>query len=374
MRLNSGSRGVKLMVLVGYCGEFPVALLDRLDGYYDYNRRVLTELVREGYLKERRMKAEQRHVVRSVSLTQKGLSILRKVSPRHAVQIAAHTLAPASGQGNWPKTQRLHREAACLLMAMGVGAVWNPAVQKEDSKKLVYYSTYEFNQKYGISDDEEETEDDDGTRKKKTGKDSKGSRASGIFVTQNLYYLVYYLGNRNMRWYQASENHLKRNIEFSPVGQGRSFRGYLFIGEDWTVVENLVINGFRKFSQTIRILDIDSNFVTLDGDGILLMKAILNNQLRTRLYRAMYQSGYDMIHDAMYCLFPLDCIAQVHEPEHARHWRPGLWKAHFFSCQIDVVNKLNNKNSTLIEVPDQILQQTLSCADVNAFRAADFKA
>ena len=80
MRLNSESRGVKLMVLVGYCGEFPVALLDRLNGYYDYNRRVLTELVREGYLKERRMKAEQRHVVRSVSLTQKGLSLLRKVS------------------------------------------------------------------------------------------------------------------------------------------------------------------------------------------------------------------------------------------------------------------------------------------------------
>lgn len=361
------------MILIGYCGEFPVALLDRFNGYYDYNRRVLTELVREGYLKERHMKAEQRHVVRSVSLTQKGLSLLRKVSPRHAVQIAAHTLAPASGQGNWPKTQRLHRGAACLLMAMGVGAVWNPAVKKEDSKKLVYYSTYEFNQKYGVSDDQEETEDG-GIKEKKTGKDSKGSRASGIFVTQNVYHLVYYLGNRNLRWHQASEDHLKRNIEFSPVGQGRSFRGYLFIGEDWTVVENLVINGFRKFSQTIRILDIDSNFVTLDGNGILLMKAILNSHLRTRLCQAMYQAGYDMTHDIMYCLFPLDCIAQVHHPENARHWRPGLWKAHFFSCQIDVVNKLNNQNSMLIEVPDQLLQQTLSCADVNAFRAAGFKA
>lgn len=35
-----------------------MALLDRFDGYYDYNRRVLTELVREGYLKERRMLIE----------------------------------------------------------------------------------------------------------------------------------------------------------------------------------------------------------------------------------------------------------------------------------------------------------------------------
>ena len=135
-----------------------------------------------------------------------------------------------------------------------------------------------------------------------------------------------------------------------------------------------MINGFRKFSQTIRILDIDSNFVTLDGYGILFMKAILNSHLRARLCQVMYQSGYDMTHDVMYCLFPLDCIAQVHQPEQARRWRPGLWKAHFFSCQIDVVNKLNNQNSMLIEVPDQLLQQTLSCADVNAFRAASFKA
>lgn len=361
------------MILIGYCGEFPVSLLDRVDGYYDYNRRVLTELVREGYLKERRMKAEQRHIVRSVSLTQKGLSLLRKVSPRHAAQIAAHKLASTGGQGNWPKTQRLHRGAACLLMAMGVGAVWNPAVKKEESRKLVYYSTYEFNQKYGVSNDEEETENDV-TGNKKIGKDSKGSRASGIFVTQNVYYLVYYLGKRNLRWHQATEEHLKRNIEFSPVGQGRLFRGYLFIGEDWSVVKNLVINGFRKFSQTIRILDIGSNFVTLDRNGILLMKAILNGHLRSRLYQAMYQSGYDMTHDIMYCLFPLDCIAQVHQPEQVRHWRPGLWKAHFFSCQIDVVNQLNNKNSTLIEVPDQLLQQILSNADVNTSAVTDSKA
>jgi hypothetical protein len=173
------------------------------------------------------------------------------------------------------------------------------------------------------------------------------------------------LGKRNLRWRQASEDHLIRNIEFSPIGQDRLFCGYLFIGEDWSVVENLVINGYRKFSQTIRILDINSNFVALDENGVLLMKAILNSNLRIRLFRAMYQSGYDLHHNLMYCLFPLDCIAQVYQPEQARHWRPGLWKAHFFSCQINVVNQLNNKNSTLIEVPDWILQQTLGPADVN---------
>lgn len=363
MQLASDSRGAKLLMLVGYCGEFPVALLDRVDGYYDYNRRVITQLIREGYLKERRLKAEQRHIVRSVSLTQKGLSALRKVLPKHAQNIVAHKLAPANGQGVWPKTQRLHRGAACLLMAMGLGALWNPAADKEHSKKLVYYSTYEFNGKYGGADE------DDGDNGERFKKDSKGSRASGIFVTQHQYFLVYYLGKRNLRWHPASEEHLKKNVEFSPIGQGHYFGGHLFIGEDWSLVENLVINGQRKFSQTIRILDILSYFVTLDEPGLLLAKAILNSSLRARLQRAMYQAGYGMVHDNMNCLFPLDCIAQMHQPEQERRWHPGLWMGHFFTCQMDVIRKINNRNTNVIEVPDEFLYQTLRDASVNSTSA-----
>jgi len=368
MQLASDSRGVKLLMLAGYCGEFPVALLDRVDGYYDYNRRRITQLVREGYLKERRMKAEQRHIVRSVSLTQKGLSVLREVSPRHAQNIAAHKLAPANGQGVWPKTHRLHRGAACLLMAMGLDALWNPSADKEHSKKLVYYSTYEFNGKYGGTDDDDDNGDDSDSSEK-SKKDSKGSRASGIFVTQHQYFLVYYLGERNLRWHPASEEHLKKNVEFSPAGQGRYFGGHLFIGEDWSLVENLVINGQRKFGQAIRILDIISNYVTLDETGILLTKAILNRHLRAGLFQAMYRAGYDMVHDNMNCLFPLDCIAQMHQPERERRWRPGLWMGHFFSCQMDVVRKINNRNTNVIEVPDELLYQALRDVSVNTTQA-----
>ena len=117
------------------------------------------------------------------------------------------------------------------------------------------------------------------------------------------------------------------------------------------------------------VLDIISNYVTLDETGILLTKAILNRNLRARLLQAMYQAGYDMVHDNMNCLFPLDCIAQMHQPERERRWHPGLCMGHFFSCQMDVVRKINNRNTNVIEVPDEFLYQALRDASVNTTQA-----
>ena len=62
MQLKNGCMAVKLMEFVGLCGEVPVSLVRKLPGYYDYNRRLVTRLVREGYLKERRMKGYRRSV------------------------------------------------------------------------------------------------------------------------------------------------------------------------------------------------------------------------------------------------------------------------------------------------------------------------
>ena len=53
LRFKNGDKSLMMLELVGLCGEFPVALVRKLDGYYDYNRRLVTELVREGYLKEK---------------------------------------------------------------------------------------------------------------------------------------------------------------------------------------------------------------------------------------------------------------------------------------------------------------------------------
>ena len=88
-------------MFVGYCGEVPVSLVWEMDGYHDYNRRVVTKLVREGYLKERKFQAEQRHIVRSLSLTEAGLRQIQHLSPNHAAQVRRHDFAPQNGQGDF---------------------------------------------------------------------------------------------------------------------------------------------------------------------------------------------------------------------------------------------------------------------------------
>ena len=109
LELKFGQRGLKLLLWVGCCGEFPMSLLVRYPGYYDYNRRIVTSLVREGYLKERKFRDYDDHVVRSLSLTKKGMEHIQAEAPAHAELILSHELSPASGQGDWKKTLRLHR-------------------------------------------------------------------------------------------------------------------------------------------------------------------------------------------------------------------------------------------------------------------------
>lgn len=96
MQLKNGCMAVKLLDFIGLCGEVPVSLVRMLPGYYDYNRRVVTALIREGYLKEQ---GYRRRIVRSLSLTELGSKQLQRVSPGRAQRVHSHALAPENGHG-----------------------------------------------------------------------------------------------------------------------------------------------------------------------------------------------------------------------------------------------------------------------------------
>lgn len=98
MQLKNGCMAVKLLDFIGLCGEVPVSLVRMLPGYYDYNRRVVTALIREGYLKERR-KGCRRRIVRSLSLTELGSKQLQRVSPGRAQRV--HQSCAGSRERTW---------------------------------------------------------------------------------------------------------------------------------------------------------------------------------------------------------------------------------------------------------------------------------
>ena len=64
-------RLLELLWFVGYCIEFPTQLAVRIGGGAEWNRRVMYRAIREGYVRLYRKK-HKRHVIRSMSLTQKG--------------------------------------------------------------------------------------------------------------------------------------------------------------------------------------------------------------------------------------------------------------------------------------------------------------
>ena len=120
MQLKNGCMAVKLLDFIGLCGEVPVSLVRMLPGYYDYNRHVVTALIREGYLKERRITGHRRRIVRSLSLTAPGSKHLQRVRPGRAHRVHSHALAPEKGHGSRKKTLRIHRGDACMLAAMRI--------------------------------------------------------------------------------------------------------------------------------------------------------------------------------------------------------------------------------------------------------------
>ena len=74
-------RLLELLWFVGYCIEFPTQLAVRIGGGAEWNRRVMYRAIREGYVRLYRKK-HKRHVIRSMSLTQKGFEYVAQIRKR----------------------------------------------------------------------------------------------------------------------------------------------------------------------------------------------------------------------------------------------------------------------------------------------------
>ena len=338
MQLKNGCMAVKLMEFVGLCGEVPVSLVRKLPGYYDYNRRLVTRLVQEGYLKERRMKGYRRRIVRSLSLTEAGLGQLQRVSPGRAQRIRAHLLAPENGHGNWKKTLRLHRGAACLLAAMKLNAVWQPGRQKDAAlgNQLTYYSAYELAREYGW--------------------DNKGARLSGVFVTRYTYYPLYYLGDSNMRWSEEAERMFLDHIAASPLGRGRTLGSSLLLGESWDLVESLIIHAVNPRSRLMNFTkDSSFHYFTLDDMGLRLMKLLLDNTYLFAFQQHLLQNGVCEPSMLPGYLSSLESLSEHYDSGKGKREVRCLDRDTFFACQIDTLKKYCNIGPALLAIPDRWL-------------------
>ena len=338
MQLKNGCMAVKLMEFVGLCGEVPVPLVRKLPGYYDYNRRLVTRLVQEGYLKERRMKGYRRRIVRSLSLTEAGLGQLQRVSPGQAQRVRAHVLAPENGHGNWKKTLRLHRGAACLLAAIKLKAVWQPGRQKDAAleKQLTYYSAYELAREYGW--------------------DNKGARLSGVLVSRSAYSPLYYLGDSNMRWSDEAERMFLDHVESSPLGCGRTLGSSLLLGESWDLLESLITHAVNPRSRLIHFTKYSSfRYFTMDDMGLHLLKLYLDDTYLLAFQQYLLQNGVCEPSMLPGYLSSLESLSEYYDSGKGNREAHYLDRGTFFACQIDILKKFCKIGPGLRVIPDHWL-------------------
>ena len=339
LELKIGQRGITFLIFVGFCGEFPIAGLKMFRGYYDYNRRLVTQLVREGYLKERKIKGYDRHVIRSLSLSAKGLAKLQDEDPAMAKLIAQHSLAPADGQGDRQKTLRIHRSAWCLLTAARIGAYWLPTKGKDKKLKegAVYYGAYELNKMYG--------------------QDNKGARASGVLINEGQIFILYYLGDHNMYWTEKSEDMFQDQVVFSPLGNYGRITGNIYIGEHWELSKSLIENACRPFSRMIKFQrGMFHHYVTTDDNGIAVLRTIVFWQERQRLQHKLFAHGVRSYFNQQF-QFDLDCLSGYYEPPHESQYKVRPNDGYFFDFQIDAVKSFCNTDAELISVPGTLLHE-----------------
>ena len=330
IRMESGSSALYLLRMIGLLGEFPISFLDQLEGYYDYNRRRITELVREGYLRDWKFMYSRR-AIHSLSLTRKGLDAVKEYDPKRYALMKQHLFAPENAKGDRNKAIRLHRNAACFLMGTSIAdKLAVDCTPPADPDEIFYYSTYMLN--------------------KRLDADSKGSRASGIVIGGGRFYVLYYLGRSNMRWNPEIESSFISRI--TDVMPGHCCGGQIFIAEDWSPAENIISHASNRYTSLIRFDDrVPSYLVTTDDYGKELFRAIVDVNAEISLFRKCEQYGLTDSGQMYYPLFALDNWAQL--------YAKGPWfttRAIFcFDFQKPVVDRINRQNEPIHVLPGPLL-------------------
>lgn len=151
-------RLLELLWFVGYCIEFPTQLAVRIGGGAEWNRRVMYRAIREGYVKCYRRK-HKRHVIRSLSLTQKGFDYVAQSDPEAVAMIYSRiNCSERVYPSKVDKILRLHAIAVGTVMAHAADAeilisqkpsLMSPAKRTSntitpDPTQCYYYASHEL--------------------------------------------------------------------------------------------------------------------------------------------------------------------------------------------------------------------------------------
>lgn len=283
-------RLLELLWFVGYCIEFPTQLAMRIGGGPEWNRRVMYRAIHEGYVKLYRRKYK-RHVVRSMSLTEKGFDYVAQRDPDALSMIYSRLNRSERVYPSWvDKILRLHAVAIGTVMAHAAGAeitlAQKPSLMSPmkrpsnsippDPTKAYYYASHEL--RVAIEEYSPESV-------------SKSSRTIGIIVQGNNCYFLYFTGSTRMYWMKNSEENYAAAIKSLLLARGFhiSLIHQVVIGATMSVAQCLChsAKAFGNKYFVVSTFFAQCLFLTNNHEGDSLLTLILNPQKALEFNRAL---------------------------------------------------------------------------------------
>ena len=300
-------RMLELLWFIGYCVEFPTQLAVRIGGGPEWNRRIMYRAIKQGYVEIFRKKYK-RHVIRSLSLTQKGFDYIAVRDPEAVSMIYSRL---SGTQKVYPseldKILRLHAIATGVIMANAGGAqilisqkpsLMSPARRgtasiPPDPKGTYYYTPHEI--RTAIEEYSPESV-------------SKSSRTIGIIASGNSCYLLYFTGRTRMYWMKNSEENYAAAVTSLLRARGFSVARtvQVVIGSTMSVAPRLCRSASPFGSKYFVVSTFFSEclYLTNNLDGDKLMRILLDPQLTLSLNRTIlapfqqpqaFMRGYDAL-------------------------------------------------------------------------------
>ena len=282
-------RLLELLWFVGYCIEFPTQLAVRIGGGAEWNRRVMYRAIREGYVRLYRKK-HKRHVIRSMSLTQKGFEYVAQRDPEAVSMIYSRVNSSERIYPGWiDKILRLHAIAIGTVMSNAAGAtllisqkpsLMSPAKRATnavvpDPNKIYYYAAHEL--RVAIEEYSPESV-------------SKSSRTIGIIVKGRCCFFLYFTGSTRMYWMKNSEENYAAAVKSLLLARGFGITSIhqIVIGSTMSVAQRLC-HGAKPFGNKYFVVSTffaQCLFLTNNKEGDTLLKLILHDELAMEINRA----------------------------------------------------------------------------------------
>lgn len=280
MLTNGFNRMVELLFYVGYCGEFPVHLVGRIGGHWDWNRHVVYRALDKGYVTLFRGKYRQR-ILKSLRITDTGLDYLGTRDEKSARRVLAKMEENALGHSGIDKMSRAHSLAIGFVMSVNAGAVVFPEKKPSlllnphtahpciDTDTSYFYSPQEI--RSAIAELDWRTT-------------PKTTRLIGIIVHGQRVFCLYNTGYSRMYWMKSEEENMATSINAILAARGFkvTITSQVVIGNHMRVANRIARLGINNHSRYFVVSDDPFNncyYLTNDTGGDVLLRTIIDPEL-----------------------------------------------------------------------------------------------